>query len=81
MKPGSRRYHQLYVVSEIAPPTGIATINVSIDGFSESWFADEDEMNLGKTSPEGIALAADNQIYLEKSKRFFFDEREIISVK
>jgi uncharacterized protein (TIGR02118 family) len=81
LKPGARRYHQLYVVSEIAPPLGIAEIDVRIDGFSESWFADEGEMNMGKTSPEGIALAADNQIYLQKSKRFFFDEREIVSTK
>ena len=31
---------------------------------------------LAARTPEGEALAADNHIYLERSKRFFFDEVE-----
>ena len=44
--------------------------------FRKSWFVDEDEMNAANPTPEGKALAADNQIYLSRSRRFFFDEVE-----
>lgn len=77
VKPGPRRYCQLCVQSEVPPPGGIATLAVDIDGFSESWFTDEREMNLGRDTPEGIALARDNAVYVERSRRLFFDEREI----
>jgi hypothetical protein len=76
ISPAPRRYCQLYVDAEIAPPDGIAALDVHVDGFSESWFVDEDEMNAANPTPEGKALAADNQIYLSRSKRFFFDEVE-----
>ncbi len=73
---GPRRYCQLYVNEEISPPDGIALLDVHIDGFSESWFVDEAEMNADNATPEGEALVADNRIYLSRSKRFFFDEVE-----
>jgi hypothetical protein len=76
VRPGTRRYCQLYVNAEIPPPPGIAALDVHIDGFSESWFVDEAEMNAGGPTPQGKALAADNLIYLERTKRFFFDEVE-----
>ena len=44
--------------------------------FPNLWFVDEDEMNGANSTPEGQALAADNKIYLSRSKRFFFDEVE-----
>jgi hypothetical protein len=71
-----RRYCQLYVNAEIPPPDGIASLDAPIDGFSESWFLDEAEMNADNATPEGKALVADNKIYLARSKRFFFDEIE-----
>jgi len=73
---GPRRYCQLYVNAEIRPPDGIAALDVHIDGFSESWFVDEAEMNADNATPEGEALSADNRVYLSRSKRFFFDEVE-----
>ena len=73
---GPRRYCQLYVNAEIPPPDGIATLDVHVDGFSESWFVDEAEMNADNATAEGEALGADNRIYLSRSKRFFFDEVE-----
>ena len=73
---GPRRYCQLYVDAEISPPEGIASLEVHIDGFSESWFIDEAEMNADNETPEGKALAADNRVYLSRSKRFFYDEVE-----
>jgi hypothetical protein len=76
ISPTPRRYCQLYVDAEIPPPDGIADLGVHIDGFSESWFVDEDEMNGANSTPEGKTLAADNKIYLSRSKRFFFDEVE-----
>lgn len=76
VRPAPRRYCQLYVNAEVSPPPGVALLDVHIDGFSESWFIDEAEMNAGGSTPEGEALAADNHIYLERSKRFFFDEVE-----
>jgi uncharacterized protein (TIGR02118 family) len=77
VKPGPLRYCQLAVLSEIRPPDGINTLAVDIDGFSESWFEDERAMNQGRDTPEGIALARDNAVYVERSMRLFFDEREI----
>ena len=74
LRQGPRRYCQLYVNAEIAPPQGIASLDVHIDGFSESWFVDEAEMNADNATPEGEALVADNRVYLSRSKRFFFDE-------
>jgi hypothetical protein len=41
---GPRRYDQLYVHAEIPPPARIVALDVHVDGFSESWFADEAEM-------------------------------------
>jgi len=76
ISPAPQRYCQLYVDAEISPPDGIAALDVHVDGFSESWFVDEDEMNAANPTPEGRALVADNQIYLSRSKRFFFDEVE-----
>jgi len=76
VEPPPRRYCQLYVNAEVPPPDGVSSLGVYIDGFSESWFADEAEMNAGGETPEGKVLAADNRIYLERSKRFFFDEVE-----
>jgi hypothetical protein len=76
VEPSPRRYCQLYVNAEIPPPDGVSSLGVHIDGFSESWFVDEAEMNAGGETPAGKALAADNRIYLERSKRFFFDEVE-----
>jgi hypothetical protein len=76
LRHGPRRYRQLYVNAEIPPPDGIASLDVQIDGFSESWFLDEAEMNADNATPEGEALVADNKIYLSRSKRFFFDEVE-----
>lgn len=73
---GPRRYCQLYVTAEVPPPDGIAALDVHIDGFSESWFADEAEMNADNATPQGEALFADNRIYLSRSKRFFYDEVE-----
>jgi len=73
---GPRRYCQLYVNAELPPPDGIAALDVHIDGFSESWFVDEAEMNADNATPEGEALSADNRVYLSRSKRFFFDEVE-----
>jgi hypothetical protein len=73
---GPRRYCQLYVHAEISPPEGIAALDVHLDGFSESWFVDEAEMNADNATPEGEALVADNRIYLSGSKRFFFEEVE-----
>jgi hypothetical protein len=73
---GPRRYCQLYVNAEIPPPDGIALLDARIDGFSESWFMDEAEMNADNATPEGEALAADNRVYLSGSKRFFYDEVE-----
>ena len=73
---GPRRYCQLYVNAEIPPPHGIAALDVHIDGFSESWFVDEAEMNADNATPEGEALSGDNRVYLSRSKRFFFDEVE-----
>ncbi len=73
---GPRRYYQLYVNAEIPPPDGIASLDVYIDGFSESWFIDEAEMNADNATPEGEALVADNRVYLSRSKRFFYDEVE-----
>ena len=73
---GPRRYCQLYVDAELAAPDGIAALDAPIDGFSESWFVDEAEMNADNATPEGEALVADNRIYLARSKRFFFDEVE-----
>jgi hypothetical protein len=76
LTPSPRRYYQLYVNAEIPNPDVIPSLDVYIDGFSESWFVDEAEMNAGNDTPEGKALTADNRIYLERSKRFFFDEVE-----
>jgi hypothetical protein len=76
VRPAPQRYCQLYVNAEIPSPSGIVPLDVHIDGFSESWFTDEEEMNAGGSTPEGEALAADNKIYLAQSKRFFFDEIE-----
>jgi hypothetical protein len=76
LRQGPRRYCQLYVNAEISPPDGIAALDVHIDGFSESWFVDEAEMNADNATPEGEALSADNRVYLSQSKRFFFDEVE-----
>ena len=76
ISPAPRRYCQLYVDADIPPPDEIAALDVHIDGFSKSWFVDEAEMNAANPTPEGKALAADNQIYLSRSKRFFFDEVE-----
>ena len=73
---GPRRYCQLYVNAELPPPDGIATLDVHVDGFSESWFVDEAEMNADNATAEGEALSADNRVYLSRSKRFFFDEVE-----
>jgi hypothetical protein len=73
---GPRRYCQLYVNAEIPPPDGIAALDVHIDGFSESWFVDEAEMDADNATPEGEALVADNKIYLSRSKRFFYEEVE-----
>jgi hypothetical protein len=73
---GPRRYCQLYVNAEVASPDGIASLDVHIDGFSESWFIDEAEMNADNATPEGEALVADNRIYLSRSQRFFYDEVE-----
>ncbi len=76
VSPKPRRYCQLYVDAEITPPDGIASLDAHVDGFSELWFVDEEEMNAPNRTPEGEALAADNKIYLSRSKRFFFDEYE-----
>jgi hypothetical protein len=73
---GPRRYCQLYVNAEIPPPEGIAFLEVHIDGFSESWFVNEAEMNADNATPEGEALVADNRVYLSRSKRFFYEEVE-----
>jgi uncharacterized protein (TIGR02118 family) len=74
--PGPRRYHQLYVRAQLFVPEGPPQLDCQIDGFSESWFRDETEMNAAVQTPEGKALAADNSLYLSKSRRFFFDEIE-----
>jgi hypothetical protein len=58
--PSSGDTVQLYVNAEIPPPDGIATLDVHIDGFSESWFVDEAEMNADNATAEGEALSADN---------------------
>jgi EthD domain len=71
---GPRRYCQLYVNGEVPRPDGIAALDVYIDGFSESWFVNEAEMNADNATPEGEALSADNRVYLSRSKRFFFDD-------
>jgi hypothetical protein len=76
VEPGPRRYRQLYVNAEIPPPDGMPSLEVYIDGFSESWFVDEAEMNAGGETPAAKALTADNRVYLEYSKRFFYDEVE-----
>jgi hypothetical protein len=76
LRHGPRRYCQLYVNAEVPPADGIAVLDVHIDGFSESWFVDEVEMNIDNATPEGEALVADNRVYLSRSKRFFFDEVE-----
>ena len=76
LRHGPRRYCQLYVNAEVPAPDGIAALDVHIDGFSESWFADEAEMNADNATPEGEALVADNRVYLSRSKRFFYDEVE-----
>jgi hypothetical protein len=76
IEPAPRRYYQLYVNGEIAPPDPVPSFGVYVDGFSESWFVDEAEMNGANETPAGKALVADNRIYLERSKRFFFDEVE-----
>jgi hypothetical protein len=48
--PSSGDTVQLYVNAEIPPPDGIATLDVHIDGFSESWFVDEAETTVGGKS-------------------------------
>jgi hypothetical protein len=73
---GPLRYCQLYVNAKVPPPDGIAALDIHIDGFSESWFVDEAEMNADNGTPEGEALIADNRVYLSRSKRFFYDEVE-----
>jgi hypothetical protein len=73
---GPRRYCQLYVNAEVPPPDGITALDVHIDGFSESWFVDEAEMNADNATPEGEALVEDNRVYLSRSQRFFYDEVE-----
>lgn len=77
VRPGPVRYCQLCVRSEVYPPAGVDTMAVDIDGFSESWFLNEREMNFGRNTPEGIALVKDNAIYVGRSKRIFFDELEL----
>ena len=55
LRQGPRRYCQLYVNAEIPPPDGIAALDVHVDGFSESWFVDEAEMNADNATAEGEA--------------------------
>ncbi len=76
VRPGPSRYAQLYVLDQLSPPEGMDGLSIGIDGFSESWFVDEAQMNAGAATPEGQALAADNEVYLHQSRRFFFDEVE-----
>lgn len=77
VRPGPLRYSQLCVVRELRLPSGVGRLAADIDGFSESWFMDESAMNAGRNTPEGVALMNDNALYVERSKRIFFDEREL----
>jgi uncharacterized protein (TIGR02118 family) len=72
---GARRYHQLYTMSELPLPPGIAHLGVEIDGFSESWFDDVGHLNAD--TPKGQQIRLDNQKYVEMSKVIFFKEVEL----
>jgi hypothetical protein len=78
LEPGPQRYSQLHVTSEIEPPIGVPTLSPAPDGFSVSWFIDEAEMNAGGGSLAAKALAADNHLSLDSTKRFFYDEVDFI---
>jgi len=74
---GSCFYVQHQTLEEVADPHGIPSLNLNLDGFSETWYEDEDELRRAGATPEGIAVAQDNLVFGGQSKRFYFEERVI----
>jgi len=72
------RYHQIHVLTHVANPPELPDHGVRIDGISESWFRDEDTMYSVARTPAGAALAADNRVYVEASRKVFFYEYELL---
>ncbi|MDF2114331.1 EthD domain-containing protein [Roseiarcaceae bacterium H3SJ34-1] len=70
---GSRFYIQHEVLSELENPGEIASLALSLDGFSETWYDDEAEMSRAAATAEGQAVARDNLAIGGESKRFFFE--------
>jgi hypothetical protein len=70
---GSRFYIQHEVLFELENPGGIASLDLRLDGFSETWYDDEAEMSRAAATPEGQAVARDNLAIGGESKRFFFE--------
>jgi hypothetical protein len=73
VKGGSRFYIQHEVLFELDNPGGIASPDLGLDGFSETWYDDEAEMSRAAATAEGQAVARDNLAIGGESKRFFFE--------
>jgi uncharacterized protein (TIGR02118 family) len=71
---GSRVYVQHQALGEIVNPFTIPSLNLGLDGFSETWYDDEAELRRAAATPEGDKVAQDNLTFGGQSKRFFFEE-------
>jgi len=74
---GARYYAQHRTIEEIDNPGGIASLQLGLDGFSETWYDDEAELRRAAASPEGQALAQDNLTFNGQTKRFFFTQTDL----
>ncbi len=71
---GSRLYIQHQALGEVSNPQAIRSLQLGLDGFSETWYDDEAELRRAGATPEGQAVAQDNLTFGGRSKRFFFEE-------
>jgi uncharacterized protein (TIGR02118 family) len=71
---GAHVYVQHQTLGEIANPAGMRSLQLGLDGFSETWYDDEAELRRAAATPEGQAVARDNMSFGNLSKRFYFEQ-------
>jgi uncharacterized protein (TIGR02118 family) len=71
---GARVYVQHQTLGEFANPPGMRSLQLGLDGFSETWYDDEAELGRAAATPEGQAVARDNMSFGNLSKRFYFEQ-------
>jgi uncharacterized protein (TIGR02118 family) len=71
---GARVYVQHQALGEIANPVGIRSLQLGLDGFSETWYDDEAELRRAAATLAGQAVARDNMSFGNISKRFYFEQ-------